>query len=109
MLIFVLQIENHNVKMCREGIHNMKCYECTFGMVQPGEPPNNGVSLCCQEPIWNNWGEWSECSKTCGPEDKIRTRDCNYGSDECEDEEDKECNGSDEETEDCGNPCCVGK
>ena len=55
---------------------------------------------------WGEWEAWSECSTTCGPGTKVRTRECGspapqYGG---------ECPGNGQETEPCTiRPCPISK
>ena len=46
---------------------------------------------------WGDWSAWSECSSTCGPGTKVRSRECDspapaYGG---------ECTGTGQETAQC--------
>lgn len=47
--------------------------------------------------VSDSWGAWSECSKTCGTGQRIRTRDCLSNS----------CSGEPSQTEECHKEYCV--
>jgi len=42
---------------------------------------------CTNEIEWNEWSDWSACSKTCGEGIKYRSRKCNQFGENCFDEE----------------------
>ena len=54
--------------------------------------------------MWNEYGEWSSCTKTCGGGTRFRSRskhieDSNGGD---------KCTGSERQDEDCNNDECIG-
>ena len=54
--------------------------------------------------VWNEYGEWSSCTKTCGGGTRFRSRskhieDSNGGD---------KCTGSERQDEDCNNDECIG-
>ena len=55
---------------------------------------------------WSSYGEWSECTETCGTGTQTRTRTCTnpaplYGG--------ADCTGTAEETQDCNTHHCPSK
>jgi hypothetical protein len=85
--------ERKNEKFCHDDRNNVKCVECHT------EGP--GV-LCCEDRQWTEWGDWSECSQTCGHEVSVRTRTCQESL--CPEAAD--CVGASEEREECCHECC---
>ena len=55
---------------------------------------------------WSVWGDWGQCSATCGAGEQERSRTCtnpppsNGGA---------QCSGDDKETKSCNNGPCPGK
>ena len=39
----------------------------------------NFSSICFAEPVWLDWGAWSQCSLSCGRGEKRRLRECSTG------------------------------
>ena len=60
--------------------------------------------VCAEPPEWSAWGQWSECSETCGDGTETRQRTC-VPSD-CDDGSD--CPGEPEEYRPCNLGCCEG-
>ena len=54
--------------------------------------------------VWQQWGNWSQCSATCGRGSRTRTRLCLNGS-----VGDAGCMGSTSETIDCDGGDCTGE
>ena len=53
------------------------------------------VAECPVPSEWETWGEWTDCSATCGPSTRSRNRNCILGSAM------EDCVGDSTETEDC--------
>lgn len=54
--------------------------------------------LYTEPPAWNMWGEWTDCSESCGPGTRTRMRTCNTDQD-CPDG--SSCIGDNTESEAC--------
>ena len=54
---------------------------------------------------WSDYGDWSECSKSCGGGERTRSRTCTNPSPA---DGGAECTGESEEKEACGNDPCAG-
>ena len=54
---------------------------------------------------WQDWGEWSECTATCGKGLKMRARPCFNPESGGE----KVCPGSSTEVEECEDAECAGE
>ena len=76
-----------------------------------GELNLNGINLFfllffSVDGNWSEWQEWSECSTTCGPGTRVRTRDCDSPAPE----HGGQCVGTGQQTEACTiRPCPMSK
>ncbi|XP_013411295.1 uncharacterized protein LOC106174328 isoform X9 [Lingula anatina] len=76
---------------------------CPGGQYNETETRNCNTSPCPINGQWSNWGSWSDCSTTCGPGVRTKTRQCNnpapqFGG--------QSCPGSGTGTEECNvRPC----
>ncbi|XP_052806291.1 A disintegrin and metalloproteinase with thrombospondin motifs adt-2-like [Mya arenaria] len=61
--------------------------------------------------VWSTWGEWSECSRTCGGGFHTRTRTCSTGSasDCCEHADPSSCGREYKQSRECINDDCYGE
>uniref|UniRef100_A0A4W3JWV4 Hemicentin 1 n=1 Tax=Callorhinchus milii TaxID=7868 RepID=A0A4W3JWV4_CALMI len=99
---------------CGQGVQKRRRL-CTNPLPANGGRPCQGASEegrgCQAKPCpvdgnWSEWGQWEECSRTCGQGNRMRTRVCSnppmqYGG--------KPCEGKTVETIMCNNrPCPVG-
>ncbi|XP_039259105.2 A disintegrin and metalloproteinase with thrombospondin motifs gon-1-like isoform X1 [Styela clava] len=55
------------------------CNGGTAGVECEGDPVENQVCNILKCPTWTEYGDWSECSASCGAGERIRVRDCNGG------------------------------
>ncbi|VDL70721.1 unnamed protein product [Nippostrongylus brasiliensis] len=86
---------------CDEETYRIRNRLCMFnGVTHNGcEGPAQDQSSCPLRacPTWSDWGEWSECSATCGQGNQTRARTCESGSD---------CSGSSREMRFCQLASC---
>ena len=62
------------------------------------------VRLSLVDCAWNDYGEWTSCSKTCGGGQQSRTRAIKIEADGGG----KECIGSATDVKECNNQDCIG-
>ncbi|XP_074654579.1 SCO-spondin-like [Tubulanus polymorphus] len=77
-----------------------KCYgQAHGGEACPGSNTDTAfcyIRSCAIDGVWLNWGDWSQCSATCGNRTRYRTRQCDgpyFGGNACP--------GNDTDTEEC--------
>ena len=60
----------------------------------------------CQEPVFGEWADWSECSVTCAGGERTRSRECTAG---CKNIDNDYSNHRLNDTEACGESACEYK
>ena len=76
-----------------------------FGLTKNTELEHTSI-LVPVDGGWSSWGDWGQCSATCGAGVQERTRTCtnpppsNGGA---------QCLGTNKETQDCNNGPCPGR
>ena len=91
-------------RSCKDGIRirERPCSEGDAGLCDGSE---RDVQVCNLDPCyqwpekgWTHWGEWNDCSVTCGGGKRDRRRTCK--------DDDNDCGGSDYELGDCNTQTC---